>query len=207
MGLLFSASDPKTMWQYFLKRTKTYRHERRRHLLIDGLLLGCILTLGVFILWEKISLPESVSPPGGGTVPPPLGLGLVAEARYFTSTGEQIGTGPYPPVLGERMTFWIFFTAIVKNATSHDTTLVVKLGENAEWTGQGSVPGAGWIAAPTDQAVVADLGNLDAGATIQGTLEIAITPHNVEAPLIKEAKLTGVDDGGQRVVYVHGEIR
>lgn len=194
------------MWQTILKRTKTYRREHRQHLIIDGLLLLSVLTLFVFILSEKLVKPEAAPPLGAGTDPARLALYLEGEARYFTLTGNQIGTGPYPPIALKRTTYWVFFEISAKGSASKRTSLSVKLAEHAKWTGQGSVPGSGWISAETDQAVVADLGDLAPETTFLSTLEVALTPLTVDEVIIKEIKLSGEDGTGQRVTYTHGEI-
>lgn len=188
------------MWQHVLKRTKTYRREHRRHLAIDGLLVAAILALGVLIVFEK--RPSSPVP-----APTPLELRLTTEVRYLTTTGEQIGTGPHPPIVGERTTYWVFFTAGADGTTSQNTTLVVKLAEHVEWTGQGSIAGTGWIAAPADQAVVADLGSLPSQTIIQGTLELAITPQEMNELLVDQVILTGQDERGHKVSIKERDIR
>jgi len=64
---------------------------------------------------------------------------LQAQARYFTTEGDQLGRGPIPPRVGETTKYWIFIQ--LQNTTNKlkDVSLSAELVPGVEFTGKQSV--------------------------------------------------------------------
>ncbi len=64
---------------------------------------------------------------------------LSVEARYYDDSGEVVGLGALPPVVGETTVFKIYWT--IKNTTNDLTqaTVTATLPDSAKWIGQGTV--------------------------------------------------------------------
>lgn len=59
--------------------------------------------------------------------------------RYRMPSGDQIGRGPIPPVVGEKTTFWIFWTVKDTFGPIENITMHSSLPEGIEFTGRQSV--------------------------------------------------------------------
>ncbi len=66
-----------------------------------------------------------------------LVLGNVA--RYYTEEGDQLGLGPLPPKVGEKTTYWIFWSINNNLNDLSDASASAILPANVFWTGKMSV--------------------------------------------------------------------
>lgn len=64
---------------------------------------------------------------------------LHAEARYFSTEGDQLGRGPLPPRVGQTTKYWMnWFVTTAPNAIKN-VTLLGHLPEGVSWTGKTNV--------------------------------------------------------------------
>lgn len=106
-----------------------------------------------------------------------------AVARYFGSSGEQIGRGPLPPAVGETTKYWVFLH--VANQINPLTAASVEalLPAGIDWTGRYTLTAGelvrydattrrvSWILGD-----VADYKNDFTGETLSAGFEVAVTP-------------------------------
>ncbi len=66
-------------------------------------------------------------------------LQILAEARYYTNEGDQLGRGPLPPQTGKQTKYWLMID--IKNTTNHLNSLNFKadLPEYIQFSGKTSV--------------------------------------------------------------------
>lgn len=128
-------------------------------------------------------------------------ISLQAFARYSTPSGDQLGRGPLPPVVGETTKYWIFWTI---QGTGHDLdrlTIRAELPANVSFTGRQSVPlgdavttSNGDVVWNVDQ-VPTTLGG--SAPTVAVGFEVALTPTADQvgtiAKLLERTTLTAHD--------------
>ncbi len=109
-------------------------------------------------------------------------LAVLAQTRYWTPEGEQIGRGPLPPRVGTKTTYWV--TVNVSN-TIHDlyeTKVTIPLAASAGWTGRSSVSaGAPLKLDKATNSLIWTIGRLDnflgvKAPEITATIELTVTP-------------------------------
>ncbi len=66
-----------------------------------------------------------------------------AEARYYSSTGDQLGVGPLPPRVGEATTYWVVWSVGPTDADLKDLQLSMALTSGVSATGKfaSQIPG------------------------------------------------------------------
>lgn len=126
-----------------------------------------------------------------------------AAAFYFTTDGEQIGTGPLPPKVGEATKYRIIWQVRNGAGAAEGVTLSARLPENVSWTGRAtSTGGEGLDYLASSRTVVWKLGAVAAFAggdenRLGASFEVALTPseEQVGAPAILTAggTITGRD--------------
>ena len=123
---------------------------------------------------------------------------MLADARYFTAEGEQIGRGPLPPKIGKQTRYWA--STIVSVGTSDVTGAVVRIPLPADvvWTGKAAVSDGDQ---PTLEGgvLVWRVGDISAhaGATSSApsaSFELGVTPASSALPnLTQMSTLTATD--------------
>jgi len=63
-------------------------------------------------------------------------LPATAEARYYALTGDQLGVGPLPPVVGEKTTYWVVWSIGPFSSNLKDVRLVAALPPGVAATGK-----------------------------------------------------------------------
>jgi hypothetical protein len=122
---------------------------------------------------------------------------LTVAARYFASTGDQIGVGPLPPQVGQSTKFWI---QVALKPTSGDLSSVrvhVPLGKNVRVTGRDALPDGGSFS-EADGALVWVAPYLPAnGQGITASFEVELIPdasqQGTVPQLVGEADASGLD--------------
>ncbi|MBU1146502.1 hypothetical protein KKD80_03065 [Patescibacteria group bacterium] len=66
-------------------------------------------------------------------------LVLESAARYYTPEGDQLGLGPLPPKVGEKTTYWIFWSVNNNLNDLGNVSASAILPPNVSWTGRMSV--------------------------------------------------------------------
>ncbi len=99
------------------------------------------------------------------------------EARYYTSSGDQLGRGPLPPVVGQTTKYWVF--AQINNTSNplKDAFFKTSLPNGIELTGKDSVT----IGQPikynsNDRSITWNYYNLPANSHTGIYFEVAVTP-------------------------------
>lgn len=98
------------------------------------------------------------------------------EARYYASTGDQIGIGPLPPIVGQETRYWVAFKLGPTTNDLANVRLSARLAPGVSLTGRSALPSGGVLIQEGDRvAWSADfLPRSPEGAIAQ--FEIAITP-------------------------------
>jgi hypothetical protein len=130
-------------------------------------------------------------------------LVLDSFGRYAAPTGDQLGRGPLPPLVGEETKYWVFWN--VRGTTNPITNVHIEgtLGSGVHFTGKQTVSQNGgvsfdaatntisWFAARIDPT-------LSPSAQIIGVaFELGITPSASQVgttpPLLNNVRITGTD--------------
>ncbi len=109
-------------------------------------------------------------------------LALKAEARYYDTSGQAIGSGPLPPKVGQTTVYRVTWT--ITNTTSDANNLVVsaRLPNTTLWTGQNLNRDAGDLVFDPDSRMVRwTLNTVPAGtggrlAALTASFDLSITP-------------------------------
>lgn len=102
---------------------------------------------------------------------------LASEARYYASTGDQIGVGPHPPRVGEETTYWLFWRlgpipAALKGSRVQAT---LRLADRVQATGAFSAPSGGEVQMEKGE-ITWTIPQLEAGAVAEYGMEVWIQP-------------------------------
>ncbi|EKD47224.1 MAG: hypothetical protein ACD_66C00167G0005 [uncultured bacterium] len=100
--------------------------------------------------------------------------------RYWAPSGDQLGRGPVPPIVGETTKYWIFWNIEETTNTLSNLTLEAELGTNVTMTGRQSVS-TGSSITQSHGTVYWSIPELDPtlppGSAVVGiAFEVAITP-------------------------------
>jgi len=124
-------------------------------------------------------------------------------ARYTATTGDQLGRGPLPPLVGEPTKYWIFWN--IRGTTNPISQLHIEgqLGRNVVFTGKQTVSeGAGVVYDPNTNTIswrAASVSpTLSPSAKVIGiAFEVSITPDDSQVgtmpTLISNIRATGTD--------------
>lgn len=116
-------------------------------------------------------------------------FGISAAARYYASTGDQIGIGPLPPRVGEETKYWIQLKLAPTQSDINELQVVAVLGEGVRWTGREALPSDGTLS-QQENLVIWKLPYLAASENgAEARFEVSVTPS--------------VDDRGQAMTLLH----
>ncbi|MCC7523085.1 hypothetical protein IT407_04810 [Candidatus Uhrbacteria bacterium] len=101
-----------------------------------------------------------------------------ASARYYASTGDQIGIGPIPPRVGEETKYWVQLKIAPTQSDIADIKVMATLGNGVAPTGRSALPSGGGISQSSDQLVwsIPYLASSENGA--EARFEVSITPSS-----------------------------
>ena len=130
-------------------------------------------------------------------------LGMSAGARYWSDTGDQLGRGPLPPVVGKVTTLWIFWNVSNTTGAVNNVRITGKLPANVTYTGKAANPfGSAPLYDPATRTMTWNVGDVPAWPgvatdAIGAACEVTITPTADErgtyAPLMTDQQITGTD--------------
>lgn len=119
-----------------------------------------------------------------------------AIARYYGSSGEQIGRGPLPPVVAETTKYWVFLHVANQLHPLSAARVQASLPPGVDWTGRYTLTaGEGIRFDATARRIIWELGDVPdyktdfTGEVISAGFEVAITP--------------GQDDLGETMVLLN----
>jgi len=122
-------------------------------------------------------------------------LGLAA--RYYASTGDQLGVGPLPPQVGQSTKYWIQLSLKPTTSDVSDVRVLLSLGKNVRVTGRDALPDGGSFS-ESDGSLVWTAPFLAANSQgITASFEIELIPDasqkNSVPVLINSASATATD--------------
>lgn|GEM_PF-2462669 len=130
-------------------------------------------------------------------------LGMSAGARYWSDTGDQLGRGPLPPVVGKTTTLWIFWNVMNTTGAVNNVRITGKLPGNVTYTGKAANPfGDAPLYDPSTRTMTWNVGDVPAWPgvatdAIGAACEVTITPTADErgtyALLMTDQQITGTD--------------
>jgi hypothetical protein len=141
---------------------------------------------------ETLSLPINTS------------LGVKAGAFYYAPEGDQVGSGPLPPRVGEPTKYRVYLEVTNTTTLVHNARLEATLPTNVEWTGKFNVThGQPLARLPDNNHIVWDIGDVvpDSSGVMPPTasFEVSLTPAyaeiGIEPLLLKDIFITGTDSG------------
>ena len=142
------------------------------------------------------SSSSTSQPFSSGTFP------LSASARYYSSTGDQLGVGPLPPQVGQQTTYWIAFTLGPTDGRLSAFDLHATLPTGVKATGKYAAPTAASFTTK-DNTIEWRAPELSAiGAPgITFAFEVGFTPSKTQvgsvAPLLSKATAQASTDDGR----------
>jgi len=132
------------------------------------------------------------------------------EARYYDPTGVVIGSGPFPPIVGQTTTFKIYLSLTNGANDINDIKVSLAIPESITWVGQGQVDaGQALVFDPKTRLVTWQLNKMPAWtgrATDEITAHFSVSVTPVEEQLesfiqlIPEATFKGTDAFTQTVI-------
>lgn len=129
-------------------------------------------------------------------------LAMQASSRYTSAEGEAIGTGPWPPRIGEVTTVWVFLHPTNRFNEVNQAAISARLGEGVRFTGRQSVTGGSAITVDESGNVRWDIGtvsNYTAVATdsLNAAMELELVPTSEEQAqtmsLLSDLTIRGID--------------
>lgn len=148
--------------------------------------------------WDVVPLDLSGAKPCVGlrrTVAAADSLPVSVEARYFALTGDQLGVGSLPPVVGEQTTYWIVWSIGPFGSDLKDVGLAASLPPGVASTGRYSaaVPGDFRFEDGKVEWRTADL-KIAGAEKINVAFEVALVPRAEQAgslaPLVGKTRVT-----------------
>ncbi len=104
---------------------------------------------------------------------------ISASARYYASSGDQIGIGPLPPQVGQTTKYWVQIKLAPTRADLNAIKVSVKLGPHVVPTGRDALLSGGQWTQAADASNIWTLDYLAAsGEGAEADLEVALTPTN-----------------------------
>jgi len=141
----------------------------------------------------------------GSTLSTPLTTPLVLEsfARYTAASGDQIGRGPMPPIVGKETTYWIFWHVDGTTNELSDVRIEGTLPEGVRFTGKQTVSQNGGVTYDSDTKKVVWTSDSIAptlaptNKTVGIGFEVGITPTNADNAkfliLMNDIHLSAID--------------
>lgn len=138
----------------------------------------------------------------------PSDVRLSAFARYFTSTGDQLGRGPLPPRADDDTIYWAFLQVTgVQNALTGARVTAV-LPHTVAWTDKQSVTfGAPVVYEPATRRLTWSLGDIapeNGARTLAASIAVALTPTQEQRGTVP-ALLTDIQFFSHDA-WVNGEV-
>ncbi|MDD4607467.1 MAG: hypothetical protein PHS07_04050 [Patescibacteria group bacterium] len=144
-------------------------------------------------------------------------LTLIAQARYFTPQGDQLGIGPLPPQVGLATRYWVFLHGLNTTNQVNDVTIQGFLSQQADWTQRTSVSqGQAFTYDPQIKQFTWQIGDLKPHTgqvypEAQAAFEVEIIPQITDVgqtlSLIDNLTMSGVDNfTGKRLSLSLGKI-
>jgi hypothetical protein len=133
---------------------------------------------------------------------------VYAEARYFSTFGDQLGRGPLPPRVGAETKYWIHWIIHGGSRALHDVEVRAALPSYASPTGKGSVSrGKSALFDGTTRSMVWNVAQLDPKEAISVFFEVAVVPEKIhqgkDLLLMNETTLRGTDSTTNATVEAH----
>ena len=143
----------KKVFGHFHNRYERFYRGRYFHLSVDILLLAIVICLAsiLFSIWRyrpatsNINVPvhQQAATTSVATETPivktpkkvPSNLKVQATVLYNGLQGDQLGSGPIPPIVGIPTTYWLFFKAENNGNEVGDFLMSAKLPSNVVFTG------------------------------------------------------------------------
>lgn len=136
-------------------------------------------------------------------------LAMQASSRYTSAEGEAIGTGPWPPRVGEATTVWVFLHPTNRFNDVNQVAISGRLGEGVRFTGRQSVTGGS--AMSVDEAGnmrwdIGSVGNYTAISSdqINAAMELELVPTTEEQvetmTLLSDISIRGIDSQTQTIL-------
>lgn len=185
----------KKILKRFNNRYEKFYRDRYFHLSIDIFLLSTVICLSgiLFFLWHYYPVSTAANPPihrepastTQATKTPaiekpkktPSNLKVQASVLYNSLQGDQLGSGPIPPIATIPTTYWLFFKA-ENNGNEVDNFLMsAKLPSNVVFTGNKTLS-AGTISYQEDRHLLVWRVNTLAKekSSYSAGMEISLTP-------------------------------
>lgn len=120
---------------------------------------------------------------------------MSTEARYYATSGGQIGAGPLPPQVGETTRYWVQWKLAPTDADLSNVVVRSKLPVGVTWTGNSALPNGGEFTQEGEE-LVWRLPFLPSSLTdTVATFELALTPAahmRGKTPLLLEISTAAV---------------
>lgn len=188
------------MFNFLRQRHEKYYAESKIHLFIDlaFVMIIIILILANIILFSLEFPIESIEikvthPQVSGEATKPVeirntNLILNSDIIYYTLEGEQLGIGPWPPVVGETTSVRVFLDLTTDIHAIKNLQFKAKLPANIIWTGKSAVNlGQAIFYDQASGLVVWTLDKLNMNEKAEASFEIKFTPASND--LGKQIKL------------------
>ena len=184
----------KKIGRHLVRRYERFYQGRYFHLTADIILLTIIISLASVLIAVSHYHPEAFnfsvpahqtkittsSPEINSSSTPqkaPSDLKVQAMIYYNSPQGDQLGTGPIPPIAGIPTTYWLFFKAENSGAEVRDFLMSARLPANVVFTGTQTLS-AGTVSYQASRHLliwkISDLPKEKIGYS--AGLEIALTP-------------------------------
>ena len=125
-------------------------------------------------------------------------LTLAARVVYYTTEGEQLGVGPWPPQVGELSSVRVVINAHTTLHSVKKAQIRIKLADKAKYTNNSAVNlGRALKYDPAKHMVVWNLNDLSLKQKAQASFEIEFTPSKSDLDqrikLVKAVSIFGID--------------
>jgi hypothetical protein len=135
----------------------------------------------------------------GNPVRAPLvtAFGLNIAARYYASTGDQLGVGPLPPRVGQSTKYWIRLALSPTTSDLANVSVRIHLGKNVHVTGRDALPDGGSFAETNGDFVWSAPYVPANGQGISASFEVELIPDGSQKgtvpDLVTSAEATATD--------------
>lgn len=134
----------------------------------------------------------------------PASLPFAVQARYYTASGDQLGLGPLPPVVGESTRYWILWTLGPFDRSLSDLEYEAQLAPNVRATGKfaSTVP-LDFSASEDKVKMTADEVKLAGAGNVVFGYEVELLPTENQrgffADLVLNNMVSAIDEFGKPV--------
>ncbi|MEK7644086.1 MAG: hypothetical protein AAB390_02165 [Patescibacteria group bacterium] len=125
-------------------------------------------------------------------------LSILAEARYYTEDGDQLGRGPLPPQVGKETKYGMILRVANSTSGAEKINLTATLPTAIRWTGKTSVgQGSNIKYNPENNSISWSLNSLSAHDSVLLFFEVGLTPTESERGstpvLLENIRVSGID--------------